>query len=177
MSASQNNSLNPNLPKERDIQVQASTRRVPEIVGRLNDWQYVERTIHRLLCAWGRHQSRWDDKVALHRQVWDQAEVVRRLRERVTQFPGGKPDAAVSFRLEEVGEAALGAPSYEDAVDGVFKILLPALVRASVAYVQARHAVHDAPTIAMLHEINTIKEQHHFSFRDYRRRVPHRTEA
>lgn len=161
----------------RSVQVDAQTRKVPEIVSRLNDWQYLERSVHRILAGWGRHQSSWDDKVALHRHIWDQAEIVRRLRERVSEFPGGKPDAAVSPELEKVANAVLLAPSFEDAIDGIYRILLQALVKAYVAYVQAAHPVHDAPTISMLHEINTIKEQHFFWYREYRRSNPHTTDA
>lgn len=157
----------------RDLQVSPETRKVPEIVNRLNDWQYIERTLHRLLAAWGRYQSSWDDKVALHRHVWDQAEVVRRLRERIAQFPGGKPDALVSPELEQLGKAALQAPDFENALDAIYGVLLQAMLRAYVAYTQAADPIHDAPTIAVLHEINTIKEQQYFWYREYRRRHPH----
>lgn len=157
----------------RDLQVDAGTRKIPEIVRRLNDWQYLERSIHRMLAGWGRHQDEWDDKVALHRHVWDQAEIVRRLRERIGEFPGGKPDAAVSPELEKVADTVFLAPSFQDALDGIYHLLLQALTRAYVSYVQNAHPVHDAPTISMLYEINTIKEQHFFWFRDYRRRHPH----
>ncbi|MEX0324651.1 MAG: hypothetical protein AB3N33_01050 [Puniceicoccaceae bacterium] len=160
-----------------DLQVSTETRKIPEIVNRLNDWQYLERSIHRILAGWGRHQSSWDDKVALHRHVWDQAEVVRRLRERVGEFPGGKPDGPVSPELETVSNVVLLAPSFEDALDGVYHLLLQALIRAYVAYVQNAHPVHDAPTIALLHEVNTIKEQHFFWYREYRREHPHTTDA
>jgi hypothetical protein len=160
-----------------DLQVTPETRKIPEIVNRLNDWQYLERSVHRILAGWGRHQSSWDDKVALHRHVWDQAEVVRRLRERVKEFPGGKPDAAVSPELGKLGNAVLLAPSFEDALDGVYHLLLQALIRAYVAYVQNAHPVHDAPTISLLHEINTIKEQHFFWYREYRRKNPHTTDT
>ncbi|MEX0332690.1 MAG: hypothetical protein AB3N64_14840 [Puniceicoccaceae bacterium] len=160
-----------------DLQVTTETRKIPEIVNRLNDWQYLERSIHRILAGWGRHQCSWDDKVALHRHVWDQAEVVRRLRERIGEFPGGKPDAPVSPELMKVSNAVLFAPSFEDALDGVYHLLLQALIRAYVAYVQNAHPVHDAPTISLLHEINTIKEQHFFWYREYRRKNPHTTES
>lgn len=173
----QTNTVSPDQTVSRDLQVSAETRKIPEIVHRLNVWQYLERSLHRILAGWGRHQSSWDDKVALHRHVWDQAEVVRRLRERVAEFPGGKPDAPVSPELEKVSNAVLLAPSFEDALDGVYHLLLQALIRAYVAYVQQAHPVHDAPTISLLHEINTIKEQHFFWYREYRRRQPHTTDA
>lgn len=164
-------------PDDRKVLVSATTRRVPEIVRQLNEWQYLERTVHRLLCAWGGHHREIEDKAALHRHAWDQAEVIRRLRERVAEFPGGKPDAEVSPALEAVANRALHAPSFDDALDAIYHHLLRALVRAYVEHVQAAHPVHDAPTIALLHEINTIKEQHYLWYREYRRRFPHATDA
>ena len=78
----------------RVAQVNRGTRIKPSIVQQLNDWQYVERSLHRLLAGWGRHFCEWEGKSACHRHVWEQAEVVRRLRERIAEFPGGKPESA-----------------------------------------------------------------------------------
>ena len=90
------------LPPVRRTLVDAATRTKPHTVDLLNDWQYLERSVHRILAGWGRRLPGWDDKSALHRQVWEQSEVVRRLRERVREFPGGKPDAPVSAGLEAI---------------------------------------------------------------------------
>lgn len=92
------------------------------------------------------------------------------------EFPGGKPDASVSARLEALANAVLLAPSLEDALDGVHFLLGKALVGAYVEYATSAHPVHDAPTIAMLHEINQIKAGQWLWFRDYRRRRPHTTD-
>ena len=159
------------------VLVTAATRRVPVFVRQLNEWQYVERTLHRLLAAWGRHHSELEDKAALHRHVWDQAEVIRRLRDRIGQFPGGKPDAAVHPAFEKLANAALLAPSFQDVLDAVYHHLLRPLVRGYAEHIRTVHPIHDAPTVALLHEINTIKEQHYFWFREYRRRHPHATDA
>lgn len=161
----------------REVQIEKSSRTKPKVLFRLNDWQYVERSIHRLLAAWGRHFADWDDKSALHRQVWEQAECVRRLRERTADFIGGKPDAPVSERLERIANTVLLAPSFEDAIDGIHAHLTHALVKSYLDYVHHAHPVHDAPTIAMLHEICTIKEQQRLWYHDYRRRHPHVTDA
>ncbi len=170
-------SLDGSIPETRKVLVSAATRHVPEFVHQLNEWQYVERTLHRLLAAWGRHHAEIDDKAALHRHVWDQAEVIRRLRERIEQFPGGKPDHAVHPAFEALANAALCAPDFQDALDAIYHHLLRPLVQAYAGHVRNAHPIHDAPTIALLHEINTIKEQHYFWYRDYRRRHPHATDA
>ncbi len=40
-----------------------------------------------MIAGWGRHFTDWNDITACHRHVWEQAECVRRLRERLGQFP------------------------------------------------------------------------------------------
>jgi hypothetical protein len=163
--------------RPRELQVAPDTRMKPRILARLGDWQYLERSIHRLMTAWGRNFEAWDDKSAVHRHIWEQAECVRRLRERISQFPGGRPDDSVSRHLETLANTALLAPSFADAVDGIYQLLDVALVKSYSAYVQSVHPVHDAPTTQLLSEIVAIKEQHRLWWRDYRRRNPHATEA
>ena len=157
----------------RRLVVTPESKQKPLIVDLLNDWQYLEKATHRLICAWGREIAPWFDKSAIHRHVWDQAEVVRRLRERVSQFPGGKPDAPVSSRLEDLANIVLLAPNYQDALDGIYELMLKALITAYGEYSSKAHPVHDAPTIALLHEINQIKSQEFLWYRDFRRRHPH----
>ncbi len=159
------------------VLVEPSTKQRPRNVELMNDWQYVERAIHRLLAAWGRDVAEWDNKSALHRHIWDQAECVRRLRERIEQFPGGRPDAPVSAQLETLANAVLLAPSLEDALDGIYELLLKTLVSAYGEYIGNVHPIHDAPTIALLHEINQIKSQQWLWYRNYRRLTPHTTDA
>ena len=164
---------------ERQWQVDAQTQSKPKIVARLNDWQYLERSIHRLIAAWGRSFAEWDDKIAMHRHIWEQAECVRRLRERLAQFPGSTHNAEmpVSSKLERLVNTVLLAPSHQDAVDGIYGILTGALTRSYLFYASGAHPVHDAPTLAMLHEIVAIKEQMRLWLREYRRRHPHQIEA
>jgi hypothetical protein len=114
----------------RRVLITPESKQKPTTVDLLNDWQYLEKATHRLICGWGRDVAPWFDKSAIHRHVWDQAECVRRLRERVAQFPGGKPDAPVSSRLEQLANTVLLAPNYNDALDGIYELLLKALVTA-----------------------------------------------
>ncbi len=159
----------------RAVLVEPQSRMRPVTVYRLNEWQYVERTIQRLLAAWGRLVEEFYDKSAMHKFVWEQAECVRRLRERIDQFPGENRDLPVDHRLEALGNAVLLAPSVEDALDGIFSLLTGPLIVSYITYSRSVHGVHDAPTIAMLHEIVGIKEQQRLWFREYRRRRPHTT--
>ncbi len=161
----------------RHVLVDQDSKQKPRTVALLCDWQYIERSIHRLIAGWGRNISGWEDKSTIHRHIWDQAECVRRLRERIAQFPGGKADAPVSSQLEHLANKVLLAPTLHDALDGVYVHLLKTLVAAYGEYVASVHPVHDAPTISLLHEINQIKSQQWLWYRDYRRRHPHTTDA
>lgn len=161
----------------RQVLVNPQSKQKPDTVVLLCDWQYIERSIHRLIAGWGRDISGWDDKSTIHRHIWDQAECVRRLRERTAQFPGGRADAPVSAELEHLANKVLLAPSLQDALDGIYIHLLKTLVAAYGEYVAKVHPVHDAPTISLLHEINQIKSQQWLWYRDYRRRHPHTTDA
>lgn len=164
-------------PVKKRLVIDPNSRNIPHSVPLLNQWQYGERTIHRLLAAWGRHMAEWEGKAALHRHVWDQADIIRRIRERVSQFPGGKPDAPVAIEFERVASIALHAPTFDDALDGIYKIILQTLTKAYVDYVQNAHPVHDAPSLALFHEVNTLKGQHFSWYRSYRRNHPHTTNA
>ncbi|MBL8995465.1 MAG: hypothetical protein JNM63_19115, partial [Spirochaetia bacterium] len=158
------------------VQVDASTRTKPKNLFRLYDWEYLERSMHRLLAGWGRNFCEWDDKTAVHRHVWQTSECVKRLRKRITEFPGGNLDVGVSSRLEDLANAVLLAPTFEDALDGIYQEFAGALIHSHLMYVRSAHAIHDAPTIAILQEILTIKEEERLWFRSYRRKNPHTTD-
>jgi hypothetical protein len=154
-------------------------QRKAKTVDRLKDWQYLERSLHRLIAAWGRHFYEWNDIVVCHRHVWEQSECVRRLRDRLGQFPGAAQnlDAPVSPRLEKLVNTVLLAPTFGDAIDGIYGILMPTLTRSYQFYGASAHPVHDAPTIATLHEIIGMKEGMRLWRQDFRRRNPHTTQC
>jgi len=163
----------------REVQVDADTGKKPKVVRRLGEWEYLERALHRILCGWGRGFAEWDEKVALSRHVWEHAEAVRRIRERLVQFPGthGNLDQAVDRKWEELANAVLLAPSFEDAVDGAYSLLTGALVRSYIDYTEHAHPVHDAPTLAAIAENVRAKESMRLWHRERRRRVPHQTDS
>jgi len=153
--------------------------RKPKTVARSSDWQYVERSLHRAIAGWGGHFSEWRDIVTCHRHIWEQSECVRRLRERLEQFPGSSSnlEAPVSAKLEHLVNTVLMAPSFEDAIEGIYVVLLRALVRSYQLYAATAHGVHDAPTLAMLHDIVGLKEGMRLWRAEYRRRHPHTLES
>lgn len=166
---------NPGSSAGRLVQVNLDTRKKPVVVAYLAEWEYLEKSLHRMLCGWGRHFGEWQDKVSLFRAVWESAESVRRIRERLVQFPGTQSnlDLAVSSRLEDFANAVLLAPSLDDAVDGILQIYGEALARAYLTYLERAHTVHDAPTLALLRDNVRAKEDLRQWRQEYRRRHPH----
>lgn len=146
---------------------------VPNAYVLLSNWRYVEYALLRIIAGWGRCAGDWEDKLAVCYHVWLQAEIVDRLRKRCDMFPGGKPDAPVNRVFQEVCEAVLLAPSFEDAMAGVHELINPALVRAYRGYVAGAHPVHDRPTFDLLHEAMSLKAKQAEWYEGFRRRHPH----
>jgi hypothetical protein len=82
----------------------------------------------------------------------------------------------VSPRLEKLVNTVLMAPSFEDALDGIYGSLTSALVTAYLTYGGTAHPVHDAPTLSCLHQILGFKNGMRLWYREYRRQTPHVTE-
>ena len=166
-------------PFDASTRARGEAGRRAKSVERLKDWQYIERSLHRMIAGWGRHFTEWEDIVACHRHVWEQSECVRRLRDRLSQFPGAAQhlDAPVSVSLEKLVNTVLLAPSFEDALSGMYQVLMGALSKSYQFYAAAAHPIHDAPTIATLHEVIGFHEQMRLWLRDYRRRNPHTIDA
>lgn len=154
-------------------QVDASSGKVPSSVRRLCNLAYLERSIHRILCGWGNQFEAWEDKVAVCRHVWEQACIVDRLRNRIAQFPGMKADEPVSAKLETLANTVLCAPSFEDAIDGIYQVLNTAMVNAYLDFINEVSSIHDAPTHQIIREIVAIKDLHRRWRSEYRRRVSH----
>jgi hypothetical protein len=95
------------------------------------------------------------------------------------QFPGAAQnmDAPVSARLEKLVNTVLLAPSFEDALSGIYQVLMGALCKSYQLYAVSAHPIHDAPTIATLHEVIGFHEQMRLWLREYRRRFPHTIDA
>lgn len=163
----------------REVQVDAQSRKKPKVVERLAEWEYLERSFHRMLAGWGRSFSEWEDKVSACQHVWETSECVRRVRDRLTEFPGTKSnlDLPVSSKLEKLVNTVLEAPSLEDAIDGIYQFFSGSLARSYIHYLEVAHPVHDAPTLSLVAANVRVKEQFRLWFQARRRQIPHAIQA
>jgi len=145
-------------------------RIVPDAYQLLANWRYVEYSLFRIICAWGRQACDWQDKLAVCYHAWLQAENVDRLRKRLDQYPGGKPEAPVSKTYETLMNAVLLAPDFAHAMHGAHALVQAALTRAYREYLAESHPVHDKPTHEMLRELIANHEIQAKWFADFSQR-------
>lgn len=140
----------------------------------LGTWRYVEYSALRILAGWGRNACEWDDKMAMCHHVWLQAEIVDRMRARLAMFPGRRDgEAPVSEKYETLCNAVLLAPSWRDAMAGLYEVLQPALVAAYEKYRDEAHPIHDLPTLEILRETLAMKAQQADWYKKFAAANPH----
>lgn len=161
---------------QSNIQIDKHTGKIPHSVRKLCDLCYLEHSIHRMLCAWGNQFYAWEDKVALCSHVWDQACIVENLRQRISQFPGVTAEQSVSIKLENLVNAVLCAPDFEDAIDGIYQTLNTLLVNRYLDFIEQVSAIHDAPTHQIIRQIVATKDLQRRWRSEYRQRVTHTTD-
>ena len=58
------------------VQVGPTSGKIPHSALILSEMEYLERSIHRMMCGWGNQFLEWKDKQALSRHAWEfQADV------------------------------------------------------------------------------------------------------
>ena len=162
-------SLSPVAPKRPRI--------VPNAYVLLANWRYIEHALLRIIAGWGRSAADWEDKVAVCHHTWLQAEAVDRMRRRLERFVGGKPDQPVNQVFAGLMNRVLLAPSFAEAMAGVYELIQPALGSAYAGYVRSSHAVHDMPTHELLREVVAFKETQANWYRGFRERHPQPLDA
>ena len=129
-------------------------------------WQYAEYSAMRVLTGWGREARHWDDKLAMCRHAWLQAENADKLRERLKMFPGNA-DAPVSGEYERALNVLFLAPDWDNAMCALHEILHPMLTSAYENYIAHSHPVHDAPTHKILREIIDGKTEQRAWYKEF----------
>ncbi len=175
-----NESLASNVTAQTSKLVAPSTvkrkRMGTEVAELLAIWQYAEYSAMRVLTGWGRDAGHWDDKLAMCYHTWLQAESTDKLRNRLRMFPSN-PDAPISGVFETALNTLFLAPSWKDAMGGIHEILYPALDAAYESYIASSHSVHDAPTHAILREIQAARKPQYDWFARFQAREGAKTDA
>lgn len=113
----------------------------------LNRYRFVEYETLRILAGWLPATARMEYKLAMGRILWEDAEhtqhLYRRLRE--IQTPAFRPPG--DDALEHLMAEAIHAPSEQDLLAGIFRVIKPALVDAYRWHLAQTFANPDAPTL------------------------------
>lgn len=113
----------------------------------LNRYRFIEYESLRILAGWLPATANMDFKLAMGRLLWEDAQHVQHLYQRLreVQTPAFRPpnDAA----LEQLMASAINAPNECDLLAGLFRVIKPALVDAYRWHIGQTFANPDAPTL------------------------------
>jgi len=149
---------------------------IPNVYRLLSSWCYLEYSLLRMWAGWGRYAGDWEDKLAVCRHTWLQAEIVERMRCRMAMFPGGKAAQKVVEAYEHLANAVLLAPNWPQAMAGIHA-LRQALNNAYIQYRDHAHVVHDRPTFDLIHETLAYGKQQTDWYQGFCQRYPHQIDS
>ena len=126
----------------------------------LNRYHYIEYETLRILAAWLPATARMEYKLAMGRFLWEEAQHVQHLYQRLreVQTPAFRPpeDAA----LEKLMTEAIHAPDEGSLLAGLHRVIKPALLEAYRWHSQQTFANPDAPTLYALKHILLDEAEH-----------------
>ncbi len=129
----------------------------------LNRYRFIEYEIMRILAGWLPATANMDLKLAMGRWLWEDAQHVQYLYQRLreVQTPAFRPpgDSALEHLLDEL----LQAPNERDLLAGIFRVIKPALVAAYRWHLEQTFANPDAPTLYVLKHILIDEEEQLFT--------------
>lgn len=126
----------------------------------LNRYRFVEYELLRIMAAWLPATARMELKLALGRLLWEDAQHVQllyqRLREIQTPAFRDPPDPALRHLMAE----ALHAPTERDLLGGLCRVIKPALAEAYRWHLTQTFANPDAPTLYAFKHILVDEDEH-----------------
>jgi hypothetical protein len=126
----------------------------------LNRYRFIEYEMLRVFAAWLPATPRMEQKLLIGRLLWEDAEHVqhlyRRLREIQTPAFRDPDDPSLLHLMAEL----IHAPSAEDLLGGLLRVIKPALTAAYTWHMQQTFATPDEPTTYALKHILLDEEEH-----------------
>jgi hypothetical protein len=112
----------------------------------LNRYRYIEYELVRMLAGWLPATPHMETKLEMGRLLWEDAQHVQQLylRLREVQRPAFRPPEDPA--LERLMQEAIHAPSAEDFLAGIFRVIKPSLVAAYERHAAQTYENPDAPT-------------------------------
>jgi uncharacterized ferritin-like protein (DUF455 family) len=125
----------------------------------LNRYRFVEYELLRILAGWLPAVAGMDEKLAMGRLLWEDAQHVQSLYQRLreVQTPAFRPPGDPA--LEQVMAEAIHAPNERDLLAGLLRVLKPALVDAYRWHRTQTFANPDAPTLYAVKHILVDEEE------------------
>lgn len=120
----------------------------------------VERRSMRILAAWLPEIAHWETKKAVARHIWDEAEHVTWLRQRLGELRGGRPDTDADPGMVQLMNEVINAPNTAGLIGGLYLGVKRHLLEGYKGHINKTNDIVDAPTIKVLHRIILEEQQH-----------------
>jgi uncharacterized ferritin-like protein (DUF455 family) len=120
----------------------------------------IERRSMRILSAWLPEIPEWEAKKGVARHLWDEAEHVTWLRQRLRELRGGRPDADTEPGMAMIMEEAIHAPNTAALIAGLYLGVKQNLLTAYKNHNDRTSHVADMPTVDVLRRIIAEEERH-----------------
>jgi uncharacterized ferritin-like protein (DUF455 family) len=126
----------------------------------LNRYRFIEYEMLRIMAGWLPATARMEVKLALGRLLWEDAQHVQYLYQRLreVQTPAFRPPGDPA--LEQLMAEAIHAPNERDLLAGLFRVIKPALVEAYHWHSVQTFANPDAPTLYAFRHILLDEDEH-----------------
>lgn len=133
---------------------------VTESAALLRRYQRIERGCMRIAAAWILEAPAYEDKYALGYHLWDHAEHVQWIRERLEELRGGHPDASVEPGLGLAVHEALHARTTAELAAGLYLGVEAALLEAYRSHLRLADSAANASEVRLLQRMIPALESH-----------------
>jgi len=144
-----------------------------ENIRLIQRYEVLERALMRLDAGWAMHADLWDAKVALAQHMWENAQRVDRLRDRLKELMAGALDPDNETGLDRLADFAARAHNLSEYISGTYDVLKRQLLEAYRNHGKQTDFTIDDRTREILEEIHdkTGKEYVLYDIADKMRHV------
>jgi bacterioferritin (cytochrome b1) len=133
---------------------------VHESAALLRRYHQIERACMRAALAWMLEAPRYEDKYAIGYHLWDHAEHVNWIRERLSELRGGHPDANADPTMQLVLDETLHARSTAELAAGLYLGVKAALVEQYREHLRLADPSANAVEVRLIERIIPDLERH-----------------
>lgn len=133
---------------------------VSESAALLRRYIFIEQQCVRICASWILEAPRYEDKYVLGYHLWDHAEHVQWMRERLHELRGGHAEADIAPALKTLLDESIHARDITQLIGGLYLVLKRSLLHTYRQHIRSADAAANASEIRILQRIIPSLEEH-----------------